>query len=697
MAELLVEVGVEELPSSFVASGRESLEAAARAMLAAQRLSHDGLEVLGTPRRLALRVRGLPSAQADRRETVTGPPWTAAFRDGEPTKAAVGFARKNGVPVTDLAKVETDKGPYVAAEVHEVGRPTAEVLAAELPAALGRIAFRKAMRWGEGEHAFGRPVQWLVVLLDEEVVPVSFAGLDAGRLTRGHRFLAPSTFVLASAAEYEDRLRDARVVADVAARTALMNERLGVAASALGGTLVDDAHLEAECASMVEEPFVVPGTFDEAFLALPDALVISVMRDHQFYFALRDGEGRLMNRYLNVVNTAEAPALIAKGNDRVLRARLADAQFFVTEDQKQPLEARLPKLDTVTFHSKLGSVGQKVGRVARIAERLAADVGVDADLAGRAARLAKADLETLIVFEFPDLQGLMGRHYALREGLPEELADAIRDHYRPAGGEDDPPDAPLAAVVGLAARADTLVGCFGVGLEPKGSNDPFALRRAALGIVRTLLEGPVDVGLTRLVDLAAAELTDAGHFDDAALEGQRRVLEFVRARLRALFREAHRGDLVDAALAAWWEEGSGDLDGGLSPRDLRARLVALEAFRERPEFDDLATAFKRAFNIAKDAARGAVDPHLLEAGAEADLAEAFTAAGPIIREALDARDYTVAFETVATGLKAPIDRFFDEVFVMVDDPRLRTNRLRLLAAIADTVNAAAHLHLLAPA
>ncbi|MEM1418829.1 MAG: glycine--tRNA ligase subunit beta, partial [Myxococcota bacterium] len=404
-----------------------------------------------------------------------------------------------------------------------------------------------------------------------------------------------------------------------------------------------------------------------------------------------------MNRYLNVVNTAEAPALIAKGNDRVLRARLADAQFFVGEDEKQPLEARLPKLDTVTFHAKLGTVGQKIGRVARIARRLAEDVGVDPELAERAATLAKADLETLIVFEFPDLQGLMGRHYALKEGLPAELADALRDHYKPSGGEDDPPEAALSAVVGVADRVDTLVGCFGVGLEPKGSNDPFALRRAALGIVRTILEGPVDVSLTRLVDLAAAELQDVASFDDASIEGQRRVLEFVRARLRALFRERFRGDVVDAAIAAWWEQGSVDLDGGLSPRDLAERLRALEAFRARPEFDDLATAFKRAYNIAKDAPRGAVDAALLEAGAETELAEAFAASEPSIRAALEARDYTAAFETVAGRLKAPIDRFFEEVFVMVDEAAVRANRLRLLAQIADTVSAAAHLHVLAPA
>ncbi|MEO0324543.1 MAG: glycine--tRNA ligase subunit beta [Myxococcota bacterium] len=290
MAELLVELGVEELPSSFVASGLASLEVAARELLTAQRLSFEALDVLGTPRRLALRVRGLPAAQADRRDTVTGPPWAAAFRDGEATKAAQGFARKNGVEVADLEKVETEKGAYVAAKVHEVGRRTLEVLAAELPAALRRISFRKVMRWGDGDHAFGRPLQWLVALLDDDVLPLSFAGLEAGRTTRGHRFLAPEPFTLDAAGGYEPRLRKAHVVVDVATRTALMNARLEEAAAALGGRLVPDAHLEAECASMVEEPFVVPGTFDAGFLALPDALVISVMRDHQFYFALRDGE-----------------------------------------------------------------------------------------------------------------------------------------------------------------------------------------------------------------------------------------------------------------------------------------------------------------------------------------------------------------------------------------------------------------------
>jgi glycyl-tRNA synthetase beta chain len=685
-AEFLVEIGTEELPSSFVRHALRSLDRSALELIAQARLGTEALSVhpMGTPRRLALRIRGLAERQPDRNETVMGPPWSAAFeKDGKPKKAATGFAKKHGVEISALRKQSTDKGDYVSAEVHEDGKPLADVLAELLPQLCQRITFPKSMRWGPGEIAFGRPIHWIVSLLGTDVIDFQFANIAAGRTTRGHRFLAPATFEIEDARNYEKALEDAHVIVDTEKRKARMLEGLLASAKALGGVLQPDAFLADECVSLVEEPFVVPGRFDEAFLQLPDEVVVSVMRDHQRYFAVRASEGgALLPSYLNVVNTAQDPDTIAKGNDRVLRARLADARFFVEEDLKAPLADRLKKLESVVFQSKLGTMGAKVRRLEANANAIAEWAGTDAAACQAAARICKADLETLIVFEFPELQGEMGRWYALREGMEQSVADAIRDHYRPQGADDSVPDQLVSAVVAVADRIDTLVGCFGIGLVPSGSADPFALRRAALGILRIALEGPLDVDLHALI--AQAHSAYAGDADlkpaaevDAALD------DFFRGRVRAMLKDRHDADVVDACLGAW---------DGTSVRDLRTRIEAVSELRAAPEFEALAVAFKRAFNITKDSARGAIEPGLLEDGAESALAERFGTVRDQIREATGARRYADALKLVAKELGAPIDRFFDEVFVMVDDAKVRENRLRLLGEIADTVNGIAHFH-----
>lgn len=687
-ANVLLEIGTEELPASFIRHALASMRTAAEQLLGQARLDADGaaVQTLGTPRRLTLRITGLPDHQADRRETVLGPPWRVAFdAQGEPTKAALGFAKKNGVDADALVKAETDKGEYVCAEVFEAGQATAEVLASLLPKVCERTSFPKSMRWGLGEVSFGRPIHWLVALLGEAVVDFEFAGVKSGRNTRGHRFLAPESFDVASADAYEGALEAAHVVVDLAGRKARMHEALLAAATALGGELIEDDFLFDECVSLVEEPFVVPGSFEETYLALPDEVVVSVMRDHQRYFAVRDPKTHaLLPRYLNVVNTASDPDTIAKGNDRVLRARLEDARFFVEEDKKGSLESRVPRLDQVVFQAKLGSVGDKVRRVARLAGHLSQQVqGVQAAVAERAATLSKADLETLIVFEFPELQGFMGRYYALGEGEDAAVADAIADHYKPTGADDDVPSAALSAVVAIADRLDTLVGCFGIGQIPSGSADPFALRRATIGITRIALEGPVDVDLTDLLGAAYDGYADGALQDRAEVVAK--LDDFFRGRLRAFYRGRTSGDLVEACLAAW---------DSSSIRDLEARVRAVAAFKKMDEYESLAIAFKRAFNITKVSARGNVDASLLEAGAERSLADTFTRVQADIAGKAAAGDYEGALSVLATELRAPIDTYFDDVLVMVDDDALRENRLRLLGAIADSVTSLAHFHLL---
>ena len=682
MSELLVfEIGVEELPASFVAGALRAMPDLARERLGRARLGHGEIRAVGTPRRLTLIVEGLADRQRDLAETVLGPPKAAAFEaDGRPKKAAEGFAKKLGLSVDALFIEETEKGAYVAGRREERGKAADEVLP-ELLAELTRaIPFPKSMRWGEGEVAFGRPVHWLFCLHGARVVDVRFAGVKAGDETRGHRFLAPGAFPLERAERYVDALREAHVIVEEEERARLMRERLEAAAKGAGGVLVEDDFLIGENLSLVEEPQVICGAFDPAFLTLPDDVIIAVMRGHQRYFALRSPDGALMPRYLAVVNTARAPEVIVRGNDRVLRARLADARFFVETDLAFGLARRVEQLDQVVFQAKLGSVGE---RVARLAEGVVA-LG-DEGPAREAARLSKADLVTLIVGELPELQGSMGRYYALREGVPEEVADALRDHYLPRGAGDDVPRSVTSARLAIAERADALAGCFGIGLIPSGSADPFALRRAALGVIRIALEGPIDVDLRATLEAAhAAYRAQEKPVGDAAkVVGQ--LDEFFRGRLRALHGERYPTDVVEACLGAW---------DGRSIRDLSARLAALEVFRHLPAYESLAVAFKRAYNIAKDVPPEDFDIALMTEDAERRLAERFASLAPTLREAVDAGEYERALTLVATELREPIDTFFDKVFVMVEDAAVRENRLRLLGAIARTLTAIAHFHLL---
>jgi len=683
--DLLIEIGTEELPASFVTRALEWLPANLGASLDAARLSHGVARAYGTPRRLAVAVEGVALRQRDIEEEVLGPPKAAAFEaDGAtPKKAAEGFAKKFGMAVTDVRLVVTDKGEYAALTRRETGKDASDVLPAMIAEVLGKIPFSKSMRWGRGDVAFGRPVQWLVALHGTDTLPVQFAGVTAGRRTRGHRFLAPDWVEVRDAASYIDTLRQVHVLADEAERRGSMLDRLDAAAREIGGAVQPDAFLVGENASLVEEPHVIAGTFDPAYLALPDEVIVAVMRGHQRYFAVKAaGADRLMPRYLAVVNTAKAPENIAKGNDRVLRARLADARFFVETDAQTSLLDRIPRLDAVVFQAKLGSVGEKARRVGELA------AGGSGDARARAAApLGKADLVSLIVGEFPELQGLMGRWYALRQGVDPIVADAIRDHYLPKSATDDVPREPLAAWLSVADRIDTLVGCFGLGLVPTGSADPFALRRAAIAVARVALEGPIDVDLGALIGAAWDLYAGQGKSLGPKAEVTARLDEFFRARMRVFLTEqqGHPVDLVDACLAAW---------SGGSLRDLAARVRALAALKQLSAYDSLAVAFKRAFNIAKDAPAGEPDPALFDHEAERALFDRFSE----LRGALDAStqsgDYVGALTLVAEQLRGPIDRFFEQVFVMVEDAAVRANRLRLLALIAGSMTRIAHFHLI---
>ncbi|HEY5372566.1 MAG TPA: glycine--tRNA ligase subunit beta, partial [Polyangiaceae bacterium] len=549
--DLLLEIGVEELPASFVAQAVEALPGLLEARLRELRLSHGRIRALGTPRRLALIAEGVASAQPDLDEEVLGPPARVAFdADGKPTKAAQSFATKIGVALDALFRKATDKGEYVAGRRVESGAPAATLLPAVLSEVCGKIPFRKSMRWSDGDTAFGRPVRWLIGLFGAAELRFQFAGVSAGRVSYGHRFLSPGAINIANAASYVAALRSAHVLVDPAERTQVMVERLAEAAKSIDGVLIEDAFLVEENASLVEEPQVVVGNFEAKFLALPERVILDVAKGHQRYFGVRNKQGGLLPNYLTVVGTALKPANIQIGNDRVMRARMADAKFFYDEDLKIPLAKRAAELDGIMFHKRLGSVGDKVRRMVALVPVLGKALCLSPDVIATAtegARLAKCDLVSLMVRELPELQGEMGQAYGLAQGLSADVAAVIAEHYQPRGADDPPADHDAGALVALIDRLDTLVGCFAIGLLPTGAADPLALRRAAIGLLRTLLRKQWRISISDAVHAAYAGFVGVKLDLDAQATADK-LGGFLRQRLRGVLSEP--GDVVDACVAA---------------------------------------------------------------------------------------------------------------------------------------------------
>ena len=681
---LLLEIGCEELPSSFVDAALAALPDLVRARLAELRLAHGAVHALGTPRRLAVVVHELATTQADLDEELVGPPENAAFKDGKPTKAAEAFAQKLGVAVDALevrdvpAQGSKKAGRYVVGRRKEQGKDATALLGPALEQVCAQIPFRKSMRWGAGDATFGRPVQWIVALLGDAVLPVRFAGITSGRATRGHRFLAPAAFDVPSAGAYVDKLRAAHVLVDRAERERTMMERVAAAAKAAGGVHDPDPFLVAENASLVEEPHVVTGSFDEVYLALPPAVIRAVARGHQRYFSVQKDaspDAPLLARYLTVVNTALVPANVAKGNDRVMRARLSDARFFFEEDKRVPADARVEKLKGIVFHARLGTVRDKVDRVLELARALAAELGVDAAPVARAVLLAKNDLTSLMVGEFPELQGVMGRTYALAAGEDPTVADAIRDHYCPIGSDGAIAASDVARVVAIADRLDTLVACFAVGLQPTGTADPYALRRACIGLLRTVLEGDargskVDLAafVGRAHDLVAARVKVDLDKDACT----KKVLDFATDRLRGLLAARSSNAVADAVLA-----------GDSSAAHPRAALAKAEALFETVE--QKAAWLERARTVAKRLS-GISKEHAPVAHADA----AFTkpsdhTIASVVRD-LDAK--TTSLETPhdvrgalfsMADVAERVDKIFEETLVNDPNDAATKQRLELLS------------------
>ncbi len=674
---LLFELGTEELPPSELPTVLPALREHAARALADARLGFEALEVYSTPRRLALLVTGLAERQQARRTTVTGPPRKGAFdAAGKPTKAAEGFARSQGVALDQLRTIDTDRGEYVAVDKEEPGRSAAELLPDLLTAAVASLPFERQMRWGDGEFRFSRPVRWLVALLDGEILPVTFAGVAAGRVTYGHRFLHPQPLSLRHPKEYVERLEAAGVGVDVDKRRQDVREKVEAAAKALGHrALIDPATLET-VVHLVESAAAVVGTFPDEYLGLPPEVIETPIRYHQKSFVLHDVKSdTLTAAFIGVSNMPGIDsANVRRGYERVVKARLADAKFYFDEDRKVRLEDRLPLLQSMIFQERLGTLKEKTDRLVVLVDYLAvmAPTVQGAELR-RAALLCKCDLASGMVREFPELQGVVGATYSRHDGEPAAVSRAIHEHYRPRFADDEPPGSLEGALLSIADKLDTIVGIIGVGLVPSGSQDPYALRRQAQGVIQIALAFgeqlrlSLDAAVQRALDLLAPKLTEP------AERVRERVVEFFRGRLATiLVGRGYRADVVDAVVASGFDD----------PTAVLRCVEALTALLRRADWEPLVVTFKRTINILPPRTLPPVAPDRFVDDAERRLYEETARVGPDVRAAVDSGDYERAL-TLLAGLRPVVDHFFDAVMVMDKDAAVQDNRLGLLRAIAD--------------
>jgi glycyl-tRNA synthetase beta chain len=701
--DFLVEIGTEELPPKALRLLEQAFAGELVSGLARTGLKHGEVRSFATPRRLAVLVRRLTAHQPDQKIERRGPPVSAAFdAEGLPTRAAQSFAATWKTPIEQLQRRDEGKGTFLYYVGVKAGAPALELLPGLVQSALDALPIPRRMRWGAGEAQFVRPVHWIAMLYGKEVVPASVLDTGSGNLTRGHRFHAPKPLRLSSPNVYERTLRErGYVVADFEARRALIREGVAAVAAGLGGRpLMTDALLD-EVTALVEWPVPLAGRFEERFLSLPREVLISTLEDHQRYFPVEGADGSLLPHFVTVANIeSRDPAKVVEGNQRVVRPRLADAAFFWEQDRKSPLAARAEGLAKVTFQAKLGSLGDKTRRVAALAVDIAqaraqsnAQHPDPAARARRAAELCKCDLLTAMVGEFPELQGIMGTYYALADGEDREVAVAIREHYQPRGAGDALPASEIGTTLAIADKLDTLAGIFAIGEKPTGTKDPFGLRRAAIGVIRILIEKRLELDVVRLLDRAVTRVREdidksaaaAGKPAPAltAASVAAEVYDYVLERLRAYYLERSDGavaasistEMFDAVLAT----------RPASPLDFDARLKALSAFLALPEAASLTAANKRVANILRKAGESPhseVDRDALLAPAERQLFEAMRERSDDVAAATARKDYAGSL-TLLAQLRPTVDAFFDQVLVMDEDPKLRANRLALLAGMRD--------------
>ncbi|XOF34854.1 MAG: glycine--tRNA ligase subunit beta [Candidatus Electrothrix sp. YB6] len=678
MTQLLFEIGTEEIPAGYIQPALAFMEQTCQTKLSELGLRFGRVRTAGTPRRLTLAVDDLQERQENRRQEHIGPAKKAAFAaDGNPTRAAQGFARSRGVAVEDLQVVETKKGEYLMAVEEISGRETGDLLPDLLTDLLRSIPFSKSMRWADNSLTFARPLQWLLALYNGKVVDLTVEGVQADNTTLGHRFMSPDPVQVENFDQYQQQLADKMVVVDQEQRRNLVIEKVQQAVAEQVGTagtpLLDDGLIDT-VTNLVEIPWGVCGSFDEKFLALPDEVLITSMREHQKYFPVAGGDGALLPYFVAVNNTNIADkGLAVNGHQRVLRARLEDALFFFNEDKKRTLASRVDGLSGIIFQHKLGTMAEKSQRISRLAaflaDRLAPELQEDAE---RAAQLAKADLLTEMVGEFPSLQGVIGRDYALVDGEKPAVADAVYEHYLPTRAGGTLPESLLGALVGLADRMDTIVGCFAIGERPTGNKDAFGQRRLALGLINIIRHQNLQLSL---VDLAEQALAGYAEKIQAAEDTLEQVLAFIRLRFENDFIAAGvKQEVVEAATSVEFDDLT----------DCLARIEALDSMRSSEEFAVLAGSFKRIRNIIKDNQETSVDAALFSEEAEKELFATCSAVQEQVQPMLKRRAYSEALAAMLT-MKKPVDRFFDAVMVMDENPAVRANRLNLLTALAALV------------
>ena len=702
MPDFLLEIGLEEIPARMIDDARSELVKRMAALLTREALMKptDGKQVeddsswtafasYSTPRRLAFSVSGIPAQQPDVTEQITGPSTKVAYKDGKPTPAAEAFAKKAGVDVSKLETITNPKGEYLAATVLKKGRKAAEILAEAVPKEIAGIYWAKNMYWRASKpERFVRPVRWIVAMLDGEVVPLEFAGIKAAQQSRGHRILGPEQVVIPAPAKYVETMQGAHVTANSKDREYKIRKALDAATRTIDGARWrEDAGLLDTVVNLTEWPSAILGSFDMQFLSLPEEVLVTVMRDHQKYFAVEDSSGKLAPHFLAVLNTDGDPdGLIRHGNERVLRARFNDAQFFWDTDQKIPLVNRVEMLKAVTFQKDLGSYSAKAERTVKLAEKIGvvlakAGLKVDAAAVQQAAQLAKTDLTAELVKEFTELQGIVGGLYARAQGLPQAVADAIYDQYKPGSTEDSAPRTLEGAVLSIADKADSIAGMFALGLVPSGSKDPFALRRQANGIIKTIAEHKLPLNLAQLMANARANYSGSEAEKKFTLSGDaylEAVRNFFRERLEFYLRDVLglAYDVVNATLAA-------NADDVV---DAVARASAVAKVRPSADFESISVAFKRMKNILRQAAEKKIkiaepfDPAALKDQEEKMLVAAVPQVAKRVQELSASRQYEPALLEISK-LRPPVDAFFDKVMVMVEDENLRENRLGLLQTL----------------
>ncbi len=674
MGTLLFEIGTEEIPARFMPGALAYMEDYIKKSLSELRVDYGRVYATGTPRRLVLKVEDVAPSQRDLEQEVIGPPAKVAFdATGKVTKAGEGFARAQGVGVEELKVKQTKKGEYVYIVKREKGRPTEELLPEVLKNMVLKFPWPKSMRWGKRKIRFARPIHWFLALFDDKIIKFSVSDIESSNVTYGHRFLAPDPIEIRHPDEYAEAMERAFVVYDHNARRELIKQQVRECAESVGGLPDDDPDLLEEVTFLVEYPVATVGKFSKKFLDLPQEVLTTTMKEHQKYFPVFNQKGEIMP-YFVVVNNIKTDNMdiITQGNERVLRARLSDAKFFYEEDKKVPLEQMFERLKDVVFQEKLGTSYEKVMRFKRIACRLAEKlVPEKLSKVERCALLCKADLESQMVNEFDELQGIMGREYAYAQGEDPEVAEGIFEHYLPRFSGDRLPETDTGAIVGIADRIDTIVGCFGIGLVPTGSEDPYGLRRDALGIIQVLLHKGYRVSLSWLVDEALALLKDK--IEKPADEVKEEVLSFFRQRLYHLWvSEGYRYDLVDAVLEAGFDDVV----------DAKNRLDALSELAKSDNFESLMTTFKRVVNIIPDGfTETEVDESLFDKAQEKSLYEAVCAIEGEVEKLVSEGRYKEALEKLSS-LKAKVDEFFDNVLVMDKDEAKKNNRLSLLNRIA---------------